>query len=57
MPVTGDHDALFSSAGFVLTTPTDGAKGVYLVNGTRLREFEAIAAEVRSRYVVVLTHW
>jgi hypothetical protein len=40
-----------------LTPPTQAAKGVYLVNGTRLREFEAIASRVRSDHVVVLTHW
>jgi len=55
--IVGDHDALFGSAGFVLTVPASEGKGVYLVNGTRLREFQAIATEVRSNYVVVLTHW
>jgi hypothetical protein len=56
-PIVGDSDALFGSAGFVLTTPLDDAKGVYLVNGKRLREFEVIASDVRRSYVVVLTHW
>jgi hypothetical protein len=54
---TSDREALFASAGFVLTPPTERQRGIYLVNGTRLPEFEAIADEVRGRYVTVLTHW
>ena len=56
-PDPSDRAALFGGAGFVLTEPTADARGVYLVNGTRLAEYEAIAAEVRERYVTVLTHW
>jgi hypothetical protein len=52
-----DRQALFAGAGFVLTEPSEDGRGVYLVNGTRLPEFEAIASEVRERYVTVLTHW
>src|SRR6058998_457965 len=52
-----DREALFGSAGFVLTTPTEQLRGIYLVNGTRLPEFGPIAADVRERYVTVLTHW
>jgi hypothetical protein len=56
-PDVSDRQALFAGAGFVLTEPSGDARGVFLVNGTRLPEFEAIAADVRERYVTVLTHW
>ena len=56
-PEVSDREALFAGAGFVLTEPTADERGVYLVNGTRLPEYEAIAADVRESYVTVLTHW
>jgi len=45
------------TAGLVLTEPAGDLKGVYLVNGTRLQVYAPIAAEIRRRYVAVLTHW
>ena len=45
------------SAGLVLSEPDGDLRGVYLVNGTRLHVYAPIAAEIRRRYVAVLTHW
>jgi hypothetical protein len=52
-----DRETAFGSAGEVLTRPAGDAKGIFLVNGTRLRFFEPIAAEIRDSYVTVLVHF
>ena len=52
-----DREAAFGAAGEVLTPPTGDAKGIFLVNGTRLRFFEPIADELRADYATVLVHF
>ncbi len=49
--------AAFASAGEVLSPPVGDAKGIFLVNGTRLRFYRPIAAKVRSEYAAVLVHF
>jgi hypothetical protein len=51
------REAAFRSAGEVLSPPAGGAKGIFLVNGTRLRFFRSIAPEVRREYAAVLVHF
>jgi hypothetical protein len=52
-----DREAAFRSAGEVLTPPAGDARGIFLVNGTRLRFFEPIADELRREYATVLVHF
>jgi hypothetical protein len=49
--------AAFAAAGEVLAPPVGDAKGIFLVNGTRLRYYEPIAENVRADYAVVLIHF
>ncbi len=49
--------AAFAAAGEVLTPPAADVKGIFLVNGTRLRFFEPLAAGIRADYVTVLVHF
>jgi hypothetical protein len=52
-----EEAAAFKAAGDVLSAPTDDAKGVFLVNGTRLRFYEPLAAKIRAKYAAVLVHF
>ena len=52
-----DEAAAFGSAGEVLAPPTDETKGIFLVNGTRLRFYEPLAAKIRREYAAVLIHF
>lgn len=52
-----DEAAAFRAAGEVLAAPADDAKGIFLVNGTRLRFYEPIAAKIRQEYAAVLIHF
>jgi len=52
-----DEAAAFGSAGEVLAPPTEEAKGIFLVNGTRLRFYEPMAAKIRGEYAAVLIHF
>jgi hypothetical protein len=49
--------AAFAAAGEVLSPPAGDAKGIFLVNGTRLRFFEPLAASIRAEYATVLVHF
>jgi hypothetical protein len=49
--------AAFGAAGEVLARPVGDTKGIFLVNGTRLRFYEPIAEKVRSEYATVLVHF
>jgi len=49
--------AAFAAAGEVLSPPTADAKGIFLVNGTRLRFFEPLAGKIRADYVTTLVHF
>jgi hypothetical protein len=49
--------AAFAASGEVLSPPAGDAKGIFLVNGTRLRFFEPIAGKIRAEYVTVLVHF
>jgi len=49
--------AAFAAAGEVLSAPAGDAKGIFLVNGTRLRFFEPLAARIRAEYATVLVHF
>lgn len=49
--------AAFAAAGEVLAPPADGRKGIFLVNGTRLRHFEPLAPSLRADYATVLIHF
>lgn len=53
----GELRSEIEHAGLVLSEPEGDLKGVYLVNGTRLPAYVAIADQVRRLYVCVLTHW
>ena len=52
-----ERAAAFASAGQVLAPPIEGAKGIFLVNGTRLRFYTPLADEIRSGYAAVLIHF
>lgn len=52
-----DEAGAFRSAGEVLAAPAADAKGIFLVNGTRLRYFLPIAETVRRDYATVLVHF
>ena len=52
-----DEAAAFGSAGEVLAPPTEDTKGIFLVNGTRLRSYEPMAAKIRREYAAVLIHF
>ena len=52
-----EEAAAFGAAGEVLSRPTDDAKGIFLVNGTRLRFYEPLAAKIRAEYAAVLIHF
>ena len=49
--------AAFAAAGQVLSPPAEGAKGIFLVNGTRLRYYEPLAETIRDNYAAVLIHF
>jgi hypothetical protein len=49
--------AAFAAAGEVLSPPAGDAKGIFLVNGTRLRFYEAVAERVRAEHAAVLIHF
>jgi hypothetical protein len=49
--------AAFAAAGEVLSPPAGDAKGIFLVNGTRLRFFEPLADAIRTEYATVLVHF
>jgi hypothetical protein len=52
-----EEAAAFGAAGEVLSPPEGDAKGIFLVNGTRLRFYEPLAAKVRTEYAAVLVHF
>jgi hypothetical protein len=52
-----DEAAAFKAAGEVLSPPTGETKGIFLVNGTRLRFYEPLAAKIRAEYATVLIHF
>ena len=52
-----ERAAAFASSGQVLAPPVEGTKGIFLVNGTRLRLYTPLADEVRSDYATVLIHF
>jgi hypothetical protein len=49
--------AAFAAAGEVLSAPVEDVKGIFLVNGTRLRFFEPLADTIRADYATVLVHF
>jgi hypothetical protein len=49
--------AAFGAAGEVLAPPAGDEKGIFLVNGTRLRYYEPIADRIRGDYATVLIHF
>ena len=49
--------AAFEAAGQVLSPPSGDEKGVFLVNGTRLRFYTPLAGEIRRDYAAVLIHF
>ena len=52
-----EEAAAFAAAGTVLAPPEGDAKGIFLVNGTRLRFYEPLAATIRAEYAAVLVHF
>ena len=52
-----EEAAAFAAAGTVLAAPEGDAKGIFLVNGTRLRFYEPLAAKIRTEYAAVLIHF
>ena len=52
-----DEAAAFGAAGTVLAPPEGDAKGIFLVNGTRLRFYEPVADKIRAEYAAVLIHF
>ncbi|HZO48567.1 MAG TPA: hypothetical protein VFB26_00315 [Gaiellaceae bacterium] len=49
--------AAIGAAGDVLAPPDGERKGIFLVNGTRLRFYRAVAERIRADYVTVLIHF
>lgn len=52
----GDRAAAINRCGVALTEPLENNKGIFLLNGTRLMDFDLIRRYLRERYVIVLTH-
>lgn len=52
-----DEAAAFAAAGTVLAPAEGDTKGIFLVNGTRLRFYEPLAAKIRTEYAAVLIHF
>lgn len=51
-----DRAATINRCGIALTEPDGNKKGVFLLNGTRLTDFDLVWRRLRQRYVIVLTH-
>jgi len=52
-----ERAAAFAAAGEVLSPPAGDTRGIFLVNGTRLRYYEPLAATIRAEYATVLIHF
>ena len=52
-----EEAAAFRAAGEVLSPPLGETKGIFLVNGTRLRFYEPLADTIRAEYAAVLIHF
>lgn len=52
----GDRDAVVNRCGIKLSEPDGSSKGIFLLNGTKLPDFDLVSGYLRDRYVIVLTH-
>lgn len=52
-----DRSEVINRCGIELSEPRDDLKGVFLLNGTRMSEYDLVWRHLRANYVIVLTHY